>query len=73
MLCNSGTTGKFLPDTSYVCVSFNVDHTMICKREDLSYNASELEDLETELLSMVCKDIEVEQVLQDITGEELIK
>ena len=46
---------------------------MICKREDLSYNASELEDLETELLSMVCKDIEVEQVLQDITGEELIK
>ena len=26
---------KFLPDTSYVCVSFNVDHTMICKREDL--------------------------------------
>ena len=34
---------------------------------------SELEDLETELLSMVCKDIEVEQVLQDITGEELIK
>ena len=34
---------------------------------------SELEDLEAELLSMVCKDIEVEPVLQDITGEELIK
>ena len=33
---------------------------------------SELEDLEAELLSMVCKDIEVEQVLQDITGEEPI-
>ena len=30
---------------------------------------SELEDLETELLSMLCKDIEVEPVLQDITGE----
>ena len=26
-------------DTSYVCVSFNVDHTMICKRDDLSHNA----------------------------------
>lgn len=34
---------------------------------------SELEDLEAELLSMVCKDIEVEPVLQDITGKELIK
>ena len=42
---------------------------MISKREDLSHNASELEDLETELLSMLCKDIEVEPVLQDITGE----
>ena len=39
MLWNSGTTAKFLPDTSYVCVYFNVDHTMICKREDLSHNA----------------------------------
>ena len=39
MLWNSGTTGKFLPDTSYVCVYFNVDHTMISKREDLSHNA----------------------------------
>ena len=34
---------------------------------------SELEDLEAELLSMVCKDIEVEPLLQDISGEELIK
>lgn len=36
---------------------------------------SELEDLEAEVLSMamVCKDIEVEPVLQDITGKELIK
>ena len=62
-----------MPDTSYVCVYFNADHTMVCKREDLSYNASELEDLEAELLNMVCKDIEVEPVLQDITGKELIK
>ena len=34
---------------------------------------SELEDLEAELLRMVCKDIEVEPVLQDIRGKELIK
>ena len=34
---------------------------------------SELEDLEAEVLNMVCKDIEVEQVVQDITGKELIK
>ena len=30
-------------------------------------------ELEAEVLSMVCKDIEVDQVLQDITGKELIK
>ena len=29
-----------------------------------------LRDLEVELLSMVCKVVEVEPVLQDITGEE---
>ena len=29
-----------------------------------------LRDLEAELLSMVCKVVEVEPVLQDITGEE---
>ena len=34
---------------------------------------SELEDLEAEVLSMVCKDIEVGPVLQDISGKELIK
>ena len=43
---------------------------MICKREDLSYNASELEDLEAELLNMVCKDIEVEPVQFCKTSQE---
>ena len=28
-------------------------------------------ELQAELLSMVCKDVEVEPVMQDITGEEL--
>ena len=31
----------------------------------------ELRDLEAVLLSMVCKDVEVEPVLQGITGDEL--
>ena len=57
-----------MPDTSYVCVYFNADHTVVYKREDLSYNASELEDLE--LLNMVCKDIEVEPVQFCKTSQE---
>ena len=32
---------------------------------------SELEDQEEKMLSMSCKGIKVEPVLQDITGEEL--
>ena len=31
----------------------------------------ELRDLEAELLNLVCKDVETEPVLQDITGEVL--
>ena len=51
-----------------------MNHTMICKMGGfVTQRHSELEDLEAEVFSMVCKDIEVEQVLQDITGEEPIK
>ena len=47
---------------------------MICKMGGfVTQRHSELEDLEAEVFSMVCNDIEVEQVLQDITGEEPIK
>ena len=64
-----------VPDTPSVCVCrdmFNVDHAMICKRGGFVIQRhNELRDLEAELLSMVCKDVEVEPVLQDITGEEL--
>ena len=49
-----------------------MDHAMICKRgEFVIQNHNELRDLEAELFSMVCKDVEVEPVLQEITGEEL--
>ena len=32
---------------------------------------NELHDLEAELLNMVCKDVQIALVLQDITGEVL--
>ena len=64
-----------VPDTPSVCVfgdMFSVDHAMICKRgRFVNQRHNELRDLEAELLSMVCKDVEVEPVLQDIAGEEL--
>ena len=64
-----------VPDMPSVCVCenhFNVDHPMICKRGGFviqRYN--ELRDLEAEMLRMVCNGVEIEPVLQDITGEEL--
>ena len=32
---------------------------------------NEIRDLEAEILRMVCTDVEIEPVLQEITGEEL--
>ena len=47
---------------------------MICKMGGfVTQRHSELEDLEAEVFSMVCKDIEVEPVLQDITGKDIEK
>ena len=33
-----------------------------------TFRHSELRDLEAEFLSMVCNDVEIEPVLQDISG-----
>lgn len=45
---------------------------MICKLGGfVTQRHKELRDLEAELLKMVCRDVEVEPVLQEITGEEL--
>ena len=45
---------------------------MICKKGGFVIQRhNELRDLEAELLDMVCTDVEIEPVLQDITGEEL--
>ena len=50
----------------------NVDHAMICKRSGFVIQRhNELKDLEAEMLHMVCNGVEIETVLQDITGEEL--
>lgn len=64
-----------ITDTPTTCVCgdlFNVDHAMVCRRGNfIIQRHNELRDLEAEMLSMVCNDVEVERVLQDITGEEL--
>ena len=45
---------------------------MICKRGDFVIQRhNELRDLEAELLSTVCNDVQVEPVLQQVTGETL--
>ena len=64
-----------IPDEPAVCVcgdNFDTDHGMICKKAGfITMRHNELHDLEVELLNTVCKDIKIEGVLQDITGEVL--
>jgi len=57
------------------CVDvFNIDHAMICRRGGfIIQRHNEVRDLETEMLNMVCYDVEVEPVLQEITGEMLFR
>ena len=51
---------------------FTVDHAMVCRHGGLIIQRhNEIRDLEAEMLRMVCTDVEVEPVLQEITGEEL--
>ena len=51
---------------------FDVDHAMICKKGGFVIQRhNELRELEAELLSTECKDVQVEPVLQQITGETL--
>ena len=51
---------------------FNTDHAMICRRGGfIIQRHNEVHDLEAEMLNMVCYDVEVEPVLQEITGEML--
>ena len=51
---------------------FSVDHLMLCKKGGfIIQRHNELRDLEADLLSMVCNDVEIEPQLQDMTGEQL--
>ena len=71
MPSNYDTTGQlrtFLLDASI----FSVDHSVVCKKGGLIIQRhNELRDLEADLLSTVCKDVEIEPQLQDVTGEQL--
>jgi hypothetical protein len=61
-----------LPKTCVCGDIFDMDHAMICKRGGFVIQRHNvLRDLEADLLSTVCKDVEVEPVLQPITGETL--
>ena len=49
-----------------------VDHAMVCQRDGfIIQRHNGLRDLEAEMLRMVCNYVEVEPVLQEITGETL--
>ena len=51
---------------------FTVDHAMVCRYGGLIIQRhNEIRDLEAEMLRMVCTDVEIEPVLQEITGKEL--
>ena len=61
-----------IPCTCVCGEAFSVDHAMICKRGGFVIQLHNgLHDIEAELLSLVCNDVQTEPILQDITGEQL--
>ena len=64
-----------IADKPSICVCgdvFNVDHVMVCRRGGfIIQRQKEGRDLEADMLSMVCNDVEIEPVLQELTGESL--
>ena len=56
-----------IADKPSICVCgdvFNVKHAMICRRGGFIIQChNELRDLEADMLSMVCNDVEIEPVL----------
>ena len=51
---------------------FTIDHAMVYRHGGLIIQRqNEIRDLEAEMLRMVCTEVEIEPVLQEITGEEL--
>ena len=61
-----------IPSTCACGETFTIDQSMICKLGGfITQRHNELRDLEAEFLSMVCSDVEIEPVLQDISGDQL--
>ena len=61
-----------IPSTCACGKAFTVDHFMICKLGGfITQRHNKLRDLAAEFLSLVCSDVEIEPVLQDISGEHL--
>ena len=62
-------------DIPMICacgVQFSVDHAWVCQRgRFIIQRHNELSELETDMLWMVCNNVEVEPVLQELTGEML--
>ena len=56
-----------IPSTCLRGEPFTIDHTMICMRGGFVI----LQNLQEELLNMVCKDVATEPLLQDVEGEQL--
>lgn len=51
---------------------FTVDHAVVCRHRGLIIQRhNEIRDLEAEMLRLVCTDVEIKPVLQEIIGEEL--
>ena len=66
-----------IADTPSTCIcgdTFTVDHAMLCGREGfIIQRHNKLRDLEADMLNIVCHDVQVEPVLQEITGEVLTR
>ena len=70
MLLNYATTNQWKIFPPHVLVGKPLRLITVCKLGGfITQRHNQQRDLETEFLSMVCSDVEIEPVLQDISGE----
>lgn len=65
-----------IADTHSTCIcedTFTVDYAMVCKQGFIIQRHNELHDLEADVLNIVCHDVQVEPILQEIMGEVLTR
>ena len=61
-----------LPSNCVCGNSFNIEHALACHKGGfISIRHNEIRDLTADLLSQICKDVQVEPVLTPVTGELL--